>query len=67
MGLNHQSKNQPTNQPKKEKHGGTHGSIYICSSEWSSWSSMGETTLGPVKVLYHSIGECQGQEAGVGE
>jgi hypothetical protein len=29
-------------------------------------SSMGGQALGPVKVLCPSIGECQGQEAGVG-
>jgi hypothetical protein len=33
---------------------------------WPSWSSMGGEALGPVKVLYPSIGECQGQEEGVG-
>ena len=27
---------------------------------------MGEDALGPVKVLFPSIGECQGQEVGVG-
>ena len=27
---------------------------------------MGREALGPVKVLCPSIGECQGQEAGVG-
>jgi hypothetical protein len=27
---------------------------------------MGRETLGPVKVLCPSVGECQGQEAGVG-
>ena len=27
---------------------------------------MGGKALGPVKFLYPSIGECQGQEAGVG-
>jgi hypothetical protein len=27
---------------------------------------MGEEALGLVKVLYPSIGECQGQEAGMG-
>jgi hypothetical protein len=27
---------------------------------------MGEKTLGPVKALCPSVGECQGQEAGVG-
>ena len=28
--------------------------------------SMGGEALGPVKVLFPSIGECKGQEAGVG-
>jgi hypothetical protein len=27
---------------------------------------MGAEALGPVKVLCHSAGECQGQEVGVG-
>jgi hypothetical protein len=27
---------------------------------------MGREALGPMKVLYPSIGECQGQKAGVG-
>jgi hypothetical protein len=27
---------------------------------------MGGEALGPVKVIFSSIGECQGQEAGVG-
>jgi hypothetical protein len=27
---------------------------------------MGGEAIGPVKVLCHNIGECQGQEAGVG-
>jgi hypothetical protein len=27
---------------------------------------MGDETFGPVKVLCPSVGECQGQEAGVG-
>ena len=33
---------------------------------WPSGSSMGREALGPVKVLCPSIGECQGQEAGMG-
>jgi hypothetical protein len=57
LGLNHQ--------PKKT-HGRAHGSNYICSRGWPSWSSMGGDALGPVKVQYPSIGECQGQEVGVG-
>ena len=36
------------------------------AEEWPSQSSMGGEALGPVKVLCPSIGECQGQEAGVG-
>jgi hypothetical protein len=55
--LNHQPKNA---------HGGTHGSSCICSRGWSSRTSMGGQALGPVKVLCPRIGECQGQEAGVG-
>ena len=51
---------------KKKTHGGTHGSSCICSRGWSSRSSMGGEALGPVKVLCPSIGECQGQEVGVG-
>jgi hypothetical protein len=43
-----------------------HGSSCICRREWPSRSSMGEEALGPVKVICPSIGECQGQEAGVG-
>ena len=31
-----------------------------------SWSSMKGEALGPVKVLWSSRGDCQGQEAGVG-
>jgi hypothetical protein len=36
------------------------------SRGWLIESSMGGEALGPVKVLCSSIGECQGQEAGVG-
>jgi hypothetical protein len=39
----------------------------ICTRRWPSWSPMREKALGPVKVLCPSVGECQGQEAGVGE
>jgi hypothetical protein len=38
----------------------------ICSRGWPNWPSMGGETLGLVKVLCPSIGECQGQEAEVG-
>jgi hypothetical protein len=40
--------------------------VKICSRGWPSWTSMGEEDLDPVKILCPSIGECQGQEAGVG-
>ena len=46
--------------------GGTHSSSCICSRGWPSWSSIGGEPLGPVKVICPSIGDCQGQEAGVG-
>jgi hypothetical protein len=37
-----------------------------CSRGWPSWSSMGGEALGLGKVLCPSIGQCQGQEVGVG-
>ena len=58
LGLNHQS---------KKTHRETHGSSCICSRGWPSRSSMRGEALGPVKALCPSVGECQGQEAGVGE
>jgi hypothetical protein len=57
LGLNHQ--------PKKT-HGWTHGTSCICSRGWPSRPSMGGKALGLVKIICPSIGECQGQEAGVG-
>ena len=56
LGLNHLS---------KKTHGGTCGSICICSRGWPSQPSMGEEALGPMKILCPSIGECQGQKVGV--
>jgi hypothetical protein len=38
----------------------------ICSRGWPSWPSMGGESLGLVKTICPSTGECQGQEAGVG-
>ena len=38
----------------------------ICSRGWSSWPSVGGEALGLVKIICSSIGECQGQKAGVG-
>jgi hypothetical protein len=57
QGLNHQP---------KSTHGETHGSSFICSRRWPSLASMVEEALGLVKALCSSVGECQGQEAGVG-
>ena len=39
---------------------------YVAEDDLVSQSSMGGETLGPVKALCSSIGECQGQEEGVG-
>ena len=50
LGLNHQ--------PKKT-HGGTHSSSCICSRGQPIRSWMGSKSLVPVKVLCHSIRECQ--------
>jgi hypothetical protein len=57
---------QGLNHKPKSTHGGTHGSSYICSRRWPSQSLMGGEALVPVKALCPSVGECQGQEAGVG-
>jgi hypothetical protein len=57
QGLNHQP---------KSTHAGTHDSDCICSRGWPCQSSVGGEALGPVKALCPSVGECQGQEAGVG-
>jgi hypothetical protein len=48
------------------KDGGTHGFSCICSRGWPSWSSMAGEALGPVMVLCPIIGDCQGQQEGVG-
>ena len=39
----------------------------ICGRGWPSQPSMRGEALGIVKIIYPSTGECQGQEAGVGE
>jgi hypothetical protein len=38
----------------------------ICSRRWPSQASLGEEALGLAKIICPSIGECQGQEVGVG-
>jgi hypothetical protein len=58
QGLNHQPKNT---------HGGTHGSSCICSRGWPSRTLMGREALCPMKAVWPSVGECQGQKARVGE
>ena len=37
----------------------------ICSRGWPSWLSMGGETLGLVKIICLSTGECQGEEVGM--
>ena len=44
-----------------------HVSSCICSRGWPSWPSMRGESLGLVKIICTSTGECQGQEAGVGK
>jgi hypothetical protein len=58
QGINHQL---------KSTHGVTHDSSCICSHGWPCWTSMGGEALGPVKAQCLSVGECQGQEAMVGD
>jgi hypothetical protein len=41
-------------------------SSVICSRGWPSQPSMGGEALGLAKFICPSIGECQGQEVGVG-
>ena len=57
QGLNHQP---------RSTHGRTHGSSCISSRGWPCWASMEEEALGPVKAPCPSLGECEGEEAGVG-
>ena len=45
----------------------SHVSSCICSKGWPSQPSIGIEALGLMKVLCPSIGECQGQEAEMGE
>ena len=52
---------------QKSTHGGTHSSSYIYRRGWPCQLSKGGEAIGPVKGLYRSVGECQGQEAGVAE
>ena len=42
-------------------------SSFICGRGWPSQPSKRGESLGLVKIIYPSTGECQGQEAGVGE
>jgi hypothetical protein len=56
----------PWTKPQKKTHGGICVSSCICRKGWPSWSLIGGEALGLVKLLCTSIGECLGQEAGVG-
>ena len=57
QGLNHQA---------KSTHGVTHGSSHRCSRGWPCQASIGEEALGPVKAQCLIVGECQGEEEGMG-
>jgi hypothetical protein len=48
----------PRTKPPKSTHGGTHGSIYICSRGWPYLTSMGGEALCPVEAWWPSVGEC---------
>jgi hypothetical protein len=47
-------------------YGGIHDSSHICSRGWPCRSSLEGEALGPMKALCPDVGECQGQETGVG-
>ena len=57
---------QGQNHHPKSTHGVNHCSRCICNTGWSCWASMRGEALGPMKAQCPSVGECQGQEAGVG-
>jgi hypothetical protein len=64
---NSQKLKKKKNQANKNKtNQNPHGSSCICSRGWPSRSSMVGEALRSVKVLCPSIGDCQGQETGVG-
>jgi hypothetical protein len=44
----------------------THGFSCIWSRRWPCGTSVGREALGPVKAWCPSVGESQGEEAGVG-
>jgi len=46
-------------------HGGTHDSSHICIRGWHCPASIGGKALGPVKVRFPNVGECQGFEVGM--
>ena len=50
----------------KSIHEWTHGSGRICGRGWPCELSVGGVALGPEGVRCRSVGECQGQKAGVG-
>jgi hypothetical protein len=47
-------------------YGTTHGSSRICNRGWPCWSSLRREALGPVKARCRRVGECEGEETGVG-
>jgi len=36
---------------------------YVHSRGWPCWAPMGREALGPAKVVFPRVGECQGKEA----
>lgn len=51
---------------KPPTHGGTHGSVSICSRGWCCLPSIAGETLVPVKAHFSSVGECKDVEVGGG-
>jgi hypothetical protein len=62
---NSQSSEGLSHQPKST-HGGTHGYSCVFNRGWPCQTSVGGEAFGPVLVLCSSIGDCQGQEVGLG-
>jgi hypothetical protein len=49
----------------KSTYGGTHGSSCICSRGCPCQTTMGGDAFNPVNAQCPSVGECQGEKAGV--
>jgi hypothetical protein len=53
-----------TKPPTKEYTWRDHGSSQICSRGWPCQESMGEEILGPMKILYPSVGDSEVEVGG---